>query len=147
MHPPFLRTTTWFSPAFFRKFNRLLKMPHVRYCDLCISQYGDAYYRIENFLEQAPNFHSHNYSVPSHDDAIVPSKLVTDAILADLLNKKISPVIFVLNFGGMYTARRYWVDNEIEFSQMYGKPLIGLAPWGRNRISESVQAAAQEMVG
>jgi hypothetical protein len=125
-------------------------MPALRNYDLFIShawKYGDAYDRLENLLKQAPNFHFRNYSVPSNDGVVDSSKRVPEATLASLLDKQIRPVQCVLVIAGMYAAHRYWMDKEIAFAQMYNKPIVGLIPWGQERIPESVQAAAHEMVG
>lgn len=83
--------------------------------------------------------------MPNHDGVIAPSKLVREAILANLLNKQIRPVQCLLVIAGMYATHRCWMmDKEIPFAQTYGKLFIGLPPWGRDRIPESVQAAAHE---
>lgn len=64
-----------------------------------------------------------------------------------LLDAQIRPVQCVLVIAGMYAAHRFWIDKEIGFAQYYNKPIIGIVPWGQERIPQSVQFAAHEMVG
>jgi hypothetical protein len=47
---------------------------------------------------------------------------------------------------GMYAAHRFWIDKEIAIAQYYNKPIVGVVPWGQERIPESVQFAAHKMV-
>lgn len=125
-------------------------MPYLRNYDLFISHawaYNDAYYRLIDLLQAAPNFQFRNYSVPTHDPLVDPGTLIGQTRLASLLDAQIRPVQCVLVIAGMYAAHRYWIDKEIAFAQMYNKPIIGLVPWGQERVPLSVQAAAREMVG
>lgn len=125
-------------------------MPALRNYDLFIShawKYGDAYDRLEGLLLRAPNFQFRNYSVPSGDGVADPTKMIPENALTTLLDRQIRPAQCVLVIAGMYAAHRYWMDKEIAFAQMYQKPIIGLVPWGQERVPESVQTAAHEMVG
>ena len=40
-----------------------------------------------------------------------------------------------------------WIQTEIEIATRYQKPIIGVRPWGQERIPQAVQDAADEMVG
>jgi hypothetical protein len=125
-------------------------MPNLRNYDLFISHawaYNEAYYRLEALLNAAPYFQYRNYSVPTHDPVMDPGTAIGQTRLGNLLDAQIRPVQCVLVIAGMYAAHRFWIDKEIAFAQMYSKPIIGLIPWGQERVPASVQSAAHEMVG
>ena len=124
-------------------------MPALRWYYLFVSHawiYHEDYYRLESFLNVAPNFMYKNYSVPTHDPLINPGTRVGENKLYDLLVAQIRPVQCVLVIAGMYAAHRYWMDKEIAIAQMLGKPIIGVVPWGQQRIPLAVSQAANEMV-
>lgn len=125
-------------------------MPFLRNYDLFVSHawaYNEAYYRLISLLDQVPYFKYRNYSVPTHDPLVDPGTQIGQARLANMLDAQIRPVQCVLVIAGMYAAHRFWIDKEIAFAQYYKKPIIGLIPWGQERIPLSVQTAAVEMVG
>jgi hypothetical protein len=125
-------------------------MPALRWYSLFISHawaYNDAYYRLEALIAQAPYFQYRNYSVPKHDPLVNPNTVVGQNRLFSLLDHQIRPAQCVLVIAGMYAAHRFWIDKEIAIAQSYGKPIVGLIPWGQERIPQSVQFAANEMVG
>jgi hypothetical protein len=125
-------------------------MPFLRNYDVFIShawRYNDAYYRLIQLLDAAPYFQYRNYSVPAHDPVVDPGTVIGQIRLANLLDAQIRPVQCVLVIAGMYAAHRFWIDKEIAFAQMYNKPIVGLVPWGQERVPLAVQAAAHEMVG
>ena len=124
-------------------------MPLLRNYDLFISHawsYSDDYYRLEALLTAAPYFQYRNYSVPTHDPLIDPSTTVGQQKLENLIDRQIRQVQCVLVIAGMYAAHRFWIDKEIGFAQYYNKPIIGVAPWGQERIPGSVTFAAHEIV-
>jgi hypothetical protein len=124
-------------------------MPQLRNYDIFVShawRYNEDYYRLEALLRAAPNFQYRNYSVPTHDPLVNPGTPVGEARLSAMLDAQIRPVQCVLVIAGMYAAHRFWIDKEIAFAQSYFKPIIGLVPWGQERVPLSVQAAAHEMV-
>lgn len=125
-------------------------MPILRNYDLFVShawRYNEAYYRLEALLQAAQYFQYRNYSVPAHDPLIDPGTPIGQARLEALLDAQIRPVQCVIVIAGMYAAHRFWIDKEIGFAQSYNKPIIGLIPWGQERVPTSVQFAAHEMVG
>lgn len=125
-------------------------MPELRWYYLFISHawaHNENYYRLEGFLNAAPNFLYKNYSVPTHDPLINPGTKVGQNRLYELLAAQIRPVQCVLVIAGMYAAHRYWIDKDIAIAQMLNKPIIGVIPWGQERIPQAVQFAAREMIG
>lgn len=105
--------------------------------------YNAEYYRLEKMLREAPNFDWANYSVPEHDAL----DTTTDARLEEGLKNQIRPTNHVLILAGMYVNRRKWIQKEIEIAQEMGKTIIGINPWGQERIPKEVQDAAIVMVG
>ena len=121
-------------------------MPSLKTYDLFISHawtYDDDYYRLVQFLRNANWFKYRNYSVPQHDplDANNASRLMA------ALDRQIRPVNIVLIISGMYVNYRDWIQYEIELAQAYGKPIVGIRPWGSQRVPVAVQSAAAELVG
>lgn len=103
--------------------------------------YNTEYYRLEQMLTDYPNFEFRNYSVPKHDP------LETSAELAVKLLHQMNPSQVVLVLAGMYAARSDWIQFEINEAKRMGKPIIGVRPWGQERIPQSLQVAASVMHG
>ena len=121
-------------------------MPPLKTYDLFIShawRYDDDYYRLVGLLNNANYFKWRNYSVPQHD----PLDVNNTRRLAESLKQQIRPVNAVLIVSGMYVNHRNWIQYEIEVAQSYNKPIIGIEPWGSQRIPTEVQSAAITMVG
>lgn len=123
-------------------------MPALKTYDLFLSHMwrrseNSEYYRLESLLKEAPNFAWRNYSVPEHD----PLGTKTDKELRDALDRQIRPVNCFLIVSGMYVAYRKWIQEEIALATAYGKPIIGVIPWGQEKVPVDVQNAAKEMVG
>lgn len=119
-------------------------MPALRTYNVFISHawsYNDDYYRLEKFLNAAPNFQWKNLSVPAHDP------IATRDQLAARLNDQMRPANAFLILSGMYVAHSDWIQYEINFARRIGRPIIGIRPWGSERIPEAVQKAATEIVG
>ncbi|MGQ5710816.1 TIR domain-containing protein [Desulforudis sp. DRI-14] len=122
-------------------------MPSLKTYDLFISHVwrndqNSEYYRLVRFLKEASYFKWRNYSVPEHD----PLGAKTDKELEAKLDLQIKPVNCVLVLSGMYVNYRKWIQKEIEIAQKYNKPIIGIVPWGQERIPQSVLDIAKVMV-
>lgn len=125
-------------------------MPALKTYDLFTShawRYNEEYYKLIEMLDNASNFNYRNYSVPKHDPLVDPNTEVGKKKLKELLDKQIKPVNCVLVIAGMYVAHRYWLQTEIDIAQSYSKPIIGIRPWGQERVPKEVQDAAVEIVG
>lgn len=125
-------------------------MPTLKTYDLFIShawKYNEDYYKLVEMLDNASNFKYRNYSVPKHDPLVDPNTEVGKKKLKELLDKQIKPVNCVLIIAGMYVAHRYWLQTEIDIAQSNNKPIIGIKPWGQERVPKEVQDAAVEVVG
>jgi MTH538 TIR-like domain (DUF1863) len=121
-------------------------MPELKTRTLFIShawRHSEHYSKIVQWFEEAPNFLWKNCSVPS-DDAL-PDK--TSKGLSDGMTRQISPAQGVIILAGMYAAHSAWIDFEINQAVRMGKVIIGVKPWGQERVPSNVQNAATVMVG
>jgi hypothetical protein len=109
--------------------------------------YNDDYYRLVKMLDNAPNFKWKNYSVPKHDPLIDPNSPRGKIALIKELEEQIRPVHCVLVISGMYVNYREWIQKEIDIAKSYSKPIIGIKPWGQERVPQAVQDAAKIMAG
>jgi hypothetical protein len=103
--------------------------------------YNDAYYRLINYLNAAPNFSYRNYSVPEHDGVTGGNQL------SENLRNQIRPVQVVIILGGMYVSHSNWIQFEIDFAHSIGKPILGVRPWASQVIPSAVNQASDEIVG
>ncbi|OEC84346.1 MULTISPECIES: TIR domain-containing protein [Methanobacterium] len=120
-------------------------MPSLKTYRIFIShawQYSSGYNRIVRMLNDASNFDWRNYSVPEHD----PKHADDDDELEKALKNQMSPTHIVLVLAGMYVNHRKWIQKEIDIAQDYGKPIVGIKPWGNERTPAAVKDAADEMV-
>lgn len=106
-------------------------------------RYSDGYQRVNDFLLGAPNFIYRNYSVPE-DKAF---EGMSRAQLQEQLRAQIRPAQVVIVVSGMYVAHSDWIQFEIDFANSLNKPIVGLVPWGAERLPSAVTNAATEMVG
>jgi len=122
-------------------------MPNLKNRMIFIShawQYSEHYDKIAEWLDDAKNFSWSNCSVPS-------SKALKDKTKAGLekgLTGQINPSQVVLILGGMYAAHSDWIEYEISEAQRLKKTIIGIKPWGQQKIPQVVKdASVCEMVG
>ena len=122
-------------------------MPALKTYDLFLSHVwrraqNSEYYRLERLLRNANNFLWRNYSVPEHD----PLGTQTDAQLRSALRRQIAPVNCFVVVSGMYVNYRRWIQEELDIALDYGKPIVGVAPWGQERTPLAVQRVAKQVV-
>ena len=121
-------------------------MPQLKTYDVFISHawnYHEDYFRVVQFLNDALYFNWRNYSVPEHD----PVDGNSNRMLKEALKRQMRPANIVLILAGMYAAHSGWIDFEIEFSLQINKPMIGIRPWGQQRIPKIVSDNVDVMVG
>ena len=58
------------------------------------------------------------------------------------MTRQISPSQIFILLGGMYAAHSNWIDYEIAEAQRMGKTIIGVRPWGQERVPVAVQNAS-----
>lgn len=125
-------------------------MPELKIYDLFIShawRYNEDYNSLVKHLKDANNFKWRNYSVPEHDPVLDPDDSHDARLLVAELDGQIKPVNCVLIISGMYVAHSRWIQTEIDLAHKYDKPIIGLRPWGQERIPAAVSSVAKELVG
>lgn len=101
-------------------------------------QYNEHYWKVVEWFNDAPNFSWSNCSVPSHDG--LPDKTSTG--LRRGMTRQINPAQVVILLGGMYAAYSDWIKYEISEAQRLGKTIIGVRPWGQERVPQIVQDAS-----
>ncbi len=112
-------------------------------------KYGSEYDRLVELLDKKHGFSYNNYSAPKHkplqnlDSTDVTKKLE----IMKAIDRKISPASCVLVISGMYVLYREWMQYEIDTAIKMKKPIIGVEPWGSERIPVAVSSVANEMVG
>ncbi len=121
-------------------------MPELHNYRLFIShawKYNDEYYKLLDMLKASPNFIFSNYSVPEHDPLDANNKLK----LQTQLKNQINPVEVVVILAGMYASYSDWIQFEIDHASYLSKPIVGIKPWGQERVPSSIQSVAKEIVG
>lgn len=127
-------------------------MPELKQYNIFIShawQYGDEYNQLVNLLDSAKNFLYYNYSAPKEKPLhnLDTTDVKTKAQIKDAIDRKISPVGCVLVISGMYASYREWMQYEIDKAIEMEKPIIGIKPWGQQKIPSAVSDVADIMVG
>lgn len=121
-------------------------MPELRDYHIFISHawdYNESYDRIVKMLDSAPNFKWSNYSV-SLDHPIDSDKAKE---IKEKIKIKIGQSSIFIVLAGMWVDYHKWIQFEIDTAKKYGKPILGIKPWGKQRIPIEVQEAATQMVG
>ncbi len=121
-------------------------MPSLHRYRLFIShswKYDSDYKRIVEMLNNANNFIYSNYSIPWEKRF----EGLTKTQLKEELKDQIRPVEVVIILGGMYVAHSDWIQFEIDFAELKNKPIIGVKPWGAQKMPQAVTDAADVIVG
>lgn len=121
-------------------------MPNLRNYHILISHswdYNMQYETIKNWLDNTRYFRWTNYSVPITKPLTASSKKE----LQDKIRTRIAACSCVIILSGMYVSYSEWIDYEINTAIEYGKPIIGVKPWGQERIPIKVSNNADIIVG
>lgn len=106
--------------------------------------YDGAYESVAGFFDEHPYFYWRDYSVPK-DDPIHQAR--NDAELELALSNRIARASCVVVLGGVYSSYSKWIAREIKLAKAWKKPIIGVRPWGADRMSALVQDNADIVVG
>lgn len=120
-------------------------MPYLRTYNIFISHcwsYDSDYIRLVDLLRNAPFFNWKNYSV-SKDDPLVGGSKVK---LAEEISRQIRLASVVLVISGIYVTHREWIQFEIDLSDKFEKPIIGIQPWGSINTPYAISRSAVEIV-
>ena len=113
-------------------------------------KYSEHYYKIVDWLNEAQaegTLTWSNYSVPVHDPLIDPNTTTGKKKLKEALTNQIQPASIVIILAGMYAAHSDWIDYEIDEAVRMGKYIIGVKPWGQERIPNKVSINSDDLVG
>ncbi|MDX9853022.1 MAG: TIR domain-containing protein [Tenuifilaceae bacterium] len=120
-------------------------MPELKTRRLFISHawsYSAHYNTIVKWFNEEPNFSWINYSVPSDDGCSEKTK----SGLKTCLTNQMRPAQGIIILAGMYAAHSDWIDYEIDEAVRMGKTIIGVRPWGQERMPVKIQEAAHTIV-
>lgn len=109
-------------------------------------KYGDDYGRLKNLLDHAPDFSYRDYSV-SEEKSITDTR-IPDSEIEDALVEQIRHASVVLVLLGMYASPLYheWIAREVRIARIMGKPIIGVAPWGQQRLPQDILPYCRDVV-
>lgn len=125
-------------------------MPELRPYNLFIShawRYGDQYDRLVDLLQEAPYFSFLNWSAPEDKPVIPAGTWAPTATILEAIRRKMSMAQIVLVLAGMYAAHSAWIQAEMKLAQELFKPMIGIKPWGNERMPREVLLVTKEDVG
>jgi hypothetical protein len=104
--------------------------------------YDQNYQSMVKLLDNRPYFDWTNYSVPS-EKAFGP---MANYKMREALQRQIRPAQCVIIIGGMWTSYSDWIQFEMDFAAEIGKPILGVKPWGAQRMPGAVTLKADRVV-
>lgn len=125
-------------------------MPCLRKYNIFIShawRHCSHYEGLVGHLEEAKLFWMADYSVPPWKPVVDPESPITKGHLKKELTEQIRPSSVVLIIAGMWVSYKEWIQYEIDEALRMKKPIIGVKPWGQERIPDAVSSSANEIVG
>lgn len=75
-----------------------------------------------------------------------PINSVNAIYIKNRLKQKISNSNIVLGIAGVYASYSEWMTWELDKALELNVPIIGVAPWGQERVSKTVSDRAKEVV-
>lgn len=125
---------------------RTIIMPLLRNYHIMISHswsYNAHYNIVCDWLNDAAYFYWSNYSVCCDN----PLNTTSEKELKERLKNQISNSSCIVVLSGMYSAYSKWIDFEIDTAYEMNKPIIGVKPWGQERVPIKIQNKSNVMVG
>ncbi len=113
-------------------------------------RYSEHYKKVVQWINEAQDekkLNWKNYSVPKHNPLLDPDDDNDKQKLKNELDEQIRPVSLVIVLAGMYATYSDWIDYEINTAVSYDKYIIGVKPWGQERIPSVVSENSNVMVG
>jgi len=121
-------------------------MPELKNYRLLISHswgYSTQYDTIVNWLDSTLYFKWSNHSVSADN----PFNTKTKTALKEQLTQQMRGCNAIIVVSGMYASYSEWIDYEIDEDIRMNKPIIGIKPWGNERIPLKIQNKATTLVG
>jgi Thoeris protein ThsB, TIR-like domain len=107
--------------------------------------YGDAYERLIELLDAAPNFLYSDYSIP-RDDPVHDAPTVS--ALYEAIKAQVSSCHVVLILAGKYATYSDWIQREIKIAKTeFDKPVVAIRPRGARQMPKLVREAADQTAG
>lgn len=103
---------------------------------------SEHYKKVVEWLDDS-NITYRNYSVPEEN----PLHCGNKTKLKEDLTAQIRPASCIIILSGMYASHSEWIEYEINEAVRMGKYIIGVCPWGQERVPVIVQNNADVMVG
>lgn len=123
-------------------------MPHLFDYHIFIShawKHSDDYNRLVTTLRNSLYFTFHDYSINA--DKSLTSKRVPDYQIRQSLADQIKQASVVLVLLGMYASYHEWIQTEVDIAVSLGKPVIGIKPWGQERLPQEIVSKCNKIVG
>ncbi|MBR6093173.1 MAG: TIR domain-containing protein [Bacteroidales bacterium] len=98
--------------------------------------------RLRNLLEQRGYFHV-EFMEASPDNPIHSDR---NKYVRIALNQRIESSDMLLGIAGVYASYSDWMEWELDKAIEKGIPIVGVVPWGHERISRIVSSRANEIV-
>ncbi len=108
-------------------------------------KYSDDYNRLVTTLRNSSCFSCYDYSINA--DKSLTSKRVSDYQIYQSLEEQIKHASVVLVPLGMYAAYHDWIRAEVDIAVRLGKPVIGIKPWGQERLPQEIVLKCNKIVG
>lgn len=110
-------------------------------------KYSDDYGRLKMLLDHEPQFIYKDYSIS--EDKSITDHYVPDYIIEEKLKEQISHASVVLVLLGMYASPTYheWISRELTMAIQLNKPIIGVSPWGQERVPQPIVDLCCSTVG
>lgn len=99
--------------------------------------------RLRNLLIQRGYFNVEFEEVPPHD----PIDSYNSSYVKSRVSQRISESDVVIGLAGMYASYSDWMAWELDRAIALGKPVLGVIPWGAERVSNTVSSRADKIVG
>lgn len=97
---------------------------------------------LRNLLKQRGYFNVEFEEVPPHD----PIDSHNATYVKYRVSQRISNSDVVIGLAGMYASYSSWMEWELNQAIQQGKPILGVIPWGQERVSETVRSKANKIV-
>ena len=105
--------------------------------------YESQYSTIVAWLNNTSYFKWSNHSV----SADKPLNTKTKQQLREELSQQIRGCNAIIVVAGMYTYYSEWINYEIDEALRMKKPIIGIKPWGNQRMPTKIQQNATVLIG
>lgn len=97
---------------------------------------------LRNLLNQRGYFNVEFEEVPPHD----PIDSYNSSYVKYRVTQRIINSDIVIGLAGMYASYSSWMEWELNQAIQQGKPILGVIPWGQERVSETVRSKADAIV-